>query len=267
MARLSDQPKDQKLFVKTLLCGDSGTGKTGALASLVKAGYKLGILDMDAKVASGILPKVLTENERDRVSFMSFRDKRRINGNTGTATISGRPTAFANAMRALDQWEDGSRPEEWGEDAIFVLDSTTFLGEAAYSWAEGKNPGVKDPRQYYGEAQEAVETMIAQLTADDFCAHVVVITHLTYTERQDGTVKGYPSAIGKALGPRIPSYFNHLLLAETGPANKGAQRQIRVVPTAVVDAKTAVTSLKDPVLPQDTGLATFFQEVLSGNFT
>ena len=34
-------------YVKLLLCGDSGSGKSGALASLVGAGYKLRILDMD----------------------------------------------------------------------------------------------------------------------------------------------------------------------------------------------------------------------------
>ena len=34
-------------FTKLLIEGDSGSGKTGALASLVKAGYKLRILDMD----------------------------------------------------------------------------------------------------------------------------------------------------------------------------------------------------------------------------
>ena len=34
-------------FVKLLLIGDSKAGKTGSLISLVKAGYKLRILDLD----------------------------------------------------------------------------------------------------------------------------------------------------------------------------------------------------------------------------
>ncbi len=33
--------------IKALLIGDSGSGKTGALAPLVAAGYKLHILDLD----------------------------------------------------------------------------------------------------------------------------------------------------------------------------------------------------------------------------
>jgi hypothetical protein len=34
-------------FTKLLLEGDSGSGKTGSLASLVAAGFKLRVLDMD----------------------------------------------------------------------------------------------------------------------------------------------------------------------------------------------------------------------------
>ena len=46
---------------KLLLIGDSGTGKTGALAPLIKKGYRVRILDMDNKIANGILPQVLIE--------------------------------------------------------------------------------------------------------------------------------------------------------------------------------------------------------------
>ena len=34
-------------YVKLLYLGDSGTGKTGSLVSLVQAGYKLRVIDLD----------------------------------------------------------------------------------------------------------------------------------------------------------------------------------------------------------------------------
>ena len=53
-------------ITKCILLGDSGTGKTGALASLVKAGYKLRVLDLDNKLASGILPQVIKRECADK---------------------------------------------------------------------------------------------------------------------------------------------------------------------------------------------------------
>lgn len=248
-------------FVKALVIGDSGSGKTGALASLVKAGYHLGILDMDNKLASGILPKLLTADERSRVRVMAFRDKMKFDTTIGMPRVDGKATAFRDAMKAIDTWDDGTKPAEWGDKTIFVLDSLTFLGEAAFNWAEAKNPGHKDPRLWYGEAQDACETVIAQLTADNFKAHVVITSHVNWTIRQDGATKGYPTAIGKALGPKIPAYFNTMLLAETGQGKQGGERLIHVVPTSIVDVKTTLLDLPERgVLPQVTALATFFEQ-------
>ena len=54
MPKLSDHQSND--FTKLLLIGDAKSGKTGSLVSLVKAGYKLRILDMVLLVvASGLL--------------------------------------------------------------------------------------------------------------------------------------------------------------------------------------------------------------------
>lgn len=251
-------------YCKLLLLGDSGSGKTGAIASLVRAGYHVGFLDMDNKLASGILPKLLTPEEQKRVRVMAPRDKMKFDPGLMAPKLDGKATAFRDAMQALDKWDDDTRPAEWGAGHIFVLDSLTFLGDAAYNWAQGKNPGHKDPRLWYGEAQDALETVIGQLTADSFKTHVIVISHINWTTREDGSTKGYPTAIGKALGPRIPAYFNTMVTCETKASNSGktaADRTLRCIPTAMLDLKTTMLELPDGgVLPQATGLATFFEQ-------
>ena len=45
MPNFKDHPRDQR--VKALVCGEPGTGKTGALASLLNADYTVAILDFD----------------------------------------------------------------------------------------------------------------------------------------------------------------------------------------------------------------------------
>jgi len=254
-------PPKQTNLVKLLLIGDSGTGKTGACASLVKACMRLRILDMDNKVESGILPQIILRdcpNRIGNVDFEAFRDKYRATA--AGFVLDGIPQAFTKALALLDKWSDGSNPAEWGADTVLVVDSLTFLADAAFNWAKGMNPSAKDPRQWYGTAQDAVEHVLAQLTAPHFKTNVIVISHVTWVDRPDGTMKGYPSSVGKALGPTIPAYFENMALTQTAA---GGKRTIQTVPTALVDLKNPASFKMAPTLPIETGLADFFRTIRS----
>lgn len=249
-------------FIKLCYIGDSGTGKTGSLTSLVKAGYKLKVLDLD----NGLDPlKQFVAKEcpdkTDNVDFETVRDKISM-GLTG-ATVKN-PKAFVDAIKLLNTWTDGSVPSEWGADTVFVLDSGSAFGRAAFEWARGQNPGAKDPRQWYFAAQQAVENVIAMLTSEAFHANFIYISHINYSELQDGTTKGYPNSIGKAQGAIIPRYFNTMLLAETSGSGKNVRRRIRTVPTAVIDLKNPAPFRVEAELPLETGLATIFQQLKEG---
>src|SRR5260221_189953 len=56
---------------KLLLMGHSGSGKTGALTSLVKAGYKLRILDLDNGLDS--LASFVRRDCPDKMANVEFR--------------------------------------------------------------------------------------------------------------------------------------------------------------------------------------------------
>jgi hypothetical protein len=250
----------QSAFVKLILIGDSGTGKTGALASLVKSGFRLRVLDYDNKLAGGILPILLKRDCPEKlkeVEYVALRDELKPTP-TGPVVV-GMPKAYDEGLKLLDRWTDGSVPKEWGTDVVFVLDSFTFFGDAAFNHVRGLNPSVKDPRQWYHSAQKGVEATLANLTSSKFHCHVVVISHVNWMNRPDGTMKGYPSSIGQALDPYIPTYFENMALCQT---NAG-KRYIQTIPTALVDLKNPAAFKMAERLPIETGLADFFKTIRS----
>lgn len=242
-------------FHRLLLIGDSGTGKTGALASLVAKDYRLGILDFDNKVAGGILPTLIKRDcptKLANVTFEPLRDK--LKSSALGPIPDGMPSAFTRGLALLDKWGDGSIPKDWGPKAVLVVDSLTFLSDAAFNWAKAMNPSAKDPRQWFYSAQQVVEGAISLLTADSFKTHVVVIAHVSWQDRPDGTMKGFPASVGKALGPTIPTYFENMAQCTI----LGGKRIIQTFPTALLDLKTPALSMAQQ-LPVETGLASFFE--------
>lgn len=250
-------------YTKMLLMGDSGSGKTGALASLVKAGYKLRILDFD----NGLETLKTFVNEEcpanaDNVEFRTLRDKRKA-GPEGSI-IDGPARAFVDAVKMLDNWKykdgeteiDYGKPSEWGSDTILVVDSLTFMSDAAFDWREQLVSGGKyDKRAVYGDAQNAIENVLSLLTGPSFRANVIVIAHVKYVENPDGTKKGYPTAIGSALSPTIPRYFNTVALCQT---SAGGKRTIQTAATAMIDLKNPKPFAMAKSYSLETGLADFF---------
>jgi hypothetical protein len=254
MPSLKDHQSNQ--FVKLLLSGDSGSGKSGALASLVGAGYKLRILDMD----NG-LDALKTYVEKDWPHLLDTIEFRTLRDNvvtTAAGPMVRKPTAFVTAMKMLDNWKyddtDLGRPAEWGADCILTLDTLSFLSDAAFDWAKGLNPSAKDPRQWFYSAQQAVESCLALLSSAAFQTNVIVCSHVRYSANPDGTNKGYPNAIGSALGPTIPRYFNHWAQLE----RKGKDRFVQTAATNTMDLKNTKPFEMQATYPISNGLAEFF---------
>ena len=158
MAKHSDHTEANDPFIKMLYVGTSGTGKTSSLISLMEAGYNLRILDMDNGLDNLIaLAKDKCPERLDQLDYIKLRDK-------VTSDLTGprvaHPKAYIAATKYLNKWDDGSVPAEWGSNTILVIDSLTNLGWSAYQWAKGMNPSTKDPRQWYGAAQESILTIV-----------------------------------------------------------------------------------------------------------
>lgn len=254
MTKLSAAPSSQ--FVKLFLIGDSGAGKTGSLISLIKAGYKLRIIDLDNGLTA---LRMFVQRECpdliDNVEVETLRDTYKASP-TGPR-IKGQPKAYLRTLELLTKWSDDSNPGEWGGDYVMVLDSMTFLGKAAYAWAQSLNPGAKDPRQWFYTAQRSIENVIDMLFGSAMNTNVIVISHITTIE-VDGINKGYPTTIGTALSKHISQYSDVVLMAETSGQGKNVKRHIRTVPTPSIDLKNPAPFKVEAQLDFDTGLADFF---------
>ena len=249
-------------LVKLLLIGDAKSGKTASLTSLVKAGYKLRILDMDnlLDILKYMCIRECPES-LDNVEFLTLRDKRKATSEG--SVIDGPARAFPDAVRMLDRWKykdengvevDLGAPADWGPDCILVIDSLSRLCDAAYDWRYSLNPK-NDGRAIYGDAQGAVESVLAGLTSKSFGTNLIVIAHVQYMDLPDGTKKGFPQGVGQKLSPKIPQYFPSVVLY----TNKGGKRTMRTTSTMLVDLANPAPFLMEPEYPAETGLAEFFK--------
>src|SRR5690606_29723550 len=105
MAKFSEHQAGK--FVKLLFIGDSGTGKTGALTSLVKDGYSLKVLDLDNGL-DALRQHVHHEcpEKLDNVDYETLRDKVRSTQAGPMVT----PTAYIQALKLMTKWSDDSDP-------------------------------------------------------------------------------------------------------------------------------------------------------------
>lgn len=267
-------------YVKMLFMGASGTGKTGALSSLVnKLGMKLLIIDFDN--GADILLNYVTDPKL-RAGIFSETLTDPMKGMGDEVVPDGTPTAFSRGMSILTSGvisgdKPGEkiqlgRPANFGPQWVVVIDSLTHAARAAYHFNVALNTGKPkfDKRMNYFHAQEMLLGMLALLKSVEFNAHVIVNCHVdwiedTETETFDENggrkvqMKGMPMSIGKAIADDIPTYFNTLVRAKTIGSGNAAKRTIQTTTQGTIDLKNSMPSKLPSELILDTGLAVIFQ--------
>lgn len=254
--------------VKMILIGDSGCGKTGSLVSLVKAGYKLRIMDFDGLLRVLVEQiKIQCPDKIGNVSFLPFKDK--LKASPSGPIPDGIPKAFNDAIQSLIRWKDGpndlGNPAEWGGDTVLVIDTFTRVSDCALRWGETMVPagrsGQTDGRAGYFTAQSAIIDLMTLLNAESFHTNVILIAHVAYQDRGDGTIRGFPRAVGKAINTEIPGFFEHILVAERSGTGATSIRTIKAVTNGMVETKSPFLDkhpeLKEP-MPLNEALAKYF---------
>lgn len=250
--------------VKLLIVGDSGNGKTGGLASLVDAGYKLRILDFEEGIAP-LAGFVKDKEKLKNVSVHQLKDQFRIAGNQ--IAIKKAP-AFQTGMGLLNDWKepDGATLgpiQSWGLDTIFVLDTLGSFSRSSLNMVLQANAKLTgNPEiQHYGTAMDNVEKSLDMLTNKELVpCHVVVIAHLAYVEEKDSKgqpypAKAFPETIGAKLNPKVARKFNNMIALQ----RTGNQREYRTKTAGLVSCKTAVQIAEK--YPLETGLAEIFRDL------
>lgn len=255
--------------VKMLLIGDSGSGKTGALASLAKK-YELFILDFDAGLDILLDPKILSPDLRPRVHFHTLTDSLKTNSQ-GITIPKGTPKAYLQSLDLLNNWKDGEKSygpvTEWKDDRVLVLDSLTFQGNACMRYVMHINgrDGERPTLPLWGDAIARQESLLQILFSDAIKCHVIVIAHVTFIGDADNEeeVHGYPSALGSKLPPKVGRYFNTTCMVVNRGTGLTTKRVIRTRSEGKTELKVAAPSKVPAELPIETGLLDLFQALTS----
>lgn len=246
---------------KMLLLGDSGSGKTGALVSLVKAGYNLRIVDFDNGL--DVLSDLLTPEEQTKVSFVTCTDE--IKTLPNGVQVMQKP-GWGTAMTALSNWPDGlGDPNKWGDKDVLVIDSLTLASKMAMNYVlhlNGRfgNIQVKPFQSDWGQAMQLIENLLGMLYSTGLKCNVIVISHIVAETNEEGNATGryFPSAIGAKLPPKIGRYFNSMLRVQTIGQGIHAKRVIKTVSDGQIELKNSAPTKVPAQLPQATGLPQFF---------
>lgn len=255
---------------RIMIVGYPGSAKTGCIACLANAGFKIRMLDFDGNYEP--LLRFCTDEGLRNIDIFSCEDKLRQGARYHE--VIGQPQAFANAWKMLDRWKyknpDGTETDlgaskEWGPDHIVLLDSLTSMGKASFRRAQflkNKTPE-NNTDAVWGFAMAEQDAMIEQLTSVSNHFHVIVLAHLKMIgpksprrekgEEEDVTAmkikiaadaaqliptRLFPSALGQQLPPEIGGHFPTLILAESVPlGNNKVVRRLKTIPRPELDLK------------------------------
>lgn len=239
--------------IKMLVMGDTGSGKTGALASLANAGYKLHILDYDNGL--DILSTTVKPENLKNVEYETLSEKRKV-VNGIVLPANGLPKAFSKGLALLTEW--GNKYTSLQD--IIVIDSLTFMSDAALEHVQGgaghlgKNPEIQE----WGLAMNLIEDMLSILYSTDIQCNVIINSHIKYIQDEGtGIVKAQINTLGSKLPPKVGRYFNHMLWA----GMVGSKRVFKTKASPVMGLKSPNPEKVADQYPIETGLADYFKAV------
>jgi hypothetical protein len=261
------------LPVKTLVCSESGGGKTGLNASLAAAGYNLRMLDLDNN--SRVLFSLLNDPESPYVkadprvserlqSVIGLSEKRTASG--GKLGMA-RAEVWSKACGLLEKWKDGEKDfgsiVDWTTQDVLIVDSFTRLGDAAMRFVQAMNGRLNQhPWQSdYGEAQGLLKSFLEIIADPTIKCNVVINCHIASVEDGDGVSRDYPKAPGKAIAKDIATYFGSLLYITKTGVGVNVKRVLRTVPTGTLGVKNTAPFRVPPEYPIESGLASYFAAV------
>jgi hypothetical protein len=270
--------------------GESGTGKTGSLISLADAGFTLHILDLEAKAEDlirTIVHDAVESNKWTAARAAACLSSIEIEVAAETPAFSGdqvkikTPQALKRAGEILTAWGAA----KFDRSHIIVIDSFSRLSiYAANVIAKqvGHEPEFRDFRDIFNKLRPLLGYLTAwqeqyEGSGEQFDCHIIVLTNVNMYEvrRKTGEktkvgaakvdetevidTRIYPKAIGQALSPDIPAFFNSMLVYRAA-RNKPGSRVIQLLADDMTPVKTPAISFaeKTKQLPVETGLATYF---------
>lgn len=219
---------DEPPPAKILELGKSGAGKTGALASLVCAGYKIRLLNTDknANILQSLLSdynypyrKFCEEHNIDwrtavhvinvgiPMKLSTVHTRKRVGDRTIDSTerqlapVNG--DSWYKCIDALQEWKEGDvnfgHVETWGPDVVLAIDAFSKMAYMAYYNVQALNGrlGARDEGREYqrdvGGAQRILDRLLKWLASETIRCNVILTSHIAWVDE----TKGYARSAGQ----------------------------------------------------------------------
>lgn len=252
----------------TLLIGETGSGKTDSLLTLVEAGIELFVIITEpdgvvSLVDSAIRRKLPIDKLHwataapATLGWQAMTDMVNTIGSTSYEDIAkikggvGKSETRKPAMKLLDtlsnfRCERDGQPygdfTQWDDTRALVLDSQSGLNLMAMALTIGYKPAAHQGE--WGVAMNFVEQLILKLTSDRQC-YFVLTAHIEKELNEiTGTNQITISTLGRKLAPKIPRFFSEVVWTKKvvlpnqppkwiwSTADANAALKNRVLPTA-----------------------------------
>jgi hypothetical protein len=274
------------------------TGKTGSVAALVNAGYRVILAAFDP--GYDILLNLVEPDKRENLIILPFEDRRGFAGPTSKITVGlvGDPVAFpkfvdflntGKARRAACQGGeivDLGDSAAWGADTFLIVDNVSSMSTAAFArllHMQGRNKQSKTRRDW-GLAADEVDDVLIQMAASAYAYHLVVLSHwyvqgprefededknnraksqynneLRELEKDLIPTKQVPMSIGRNLSRNLLRHFPTVVWAEV---TQDGRRIFNLAPSSVRDSGVPVRAGQlAQTLSIETGLLEIFEAV------
>ena len=215
--------------IKVLLIGDSGSGKTYSIRTLLNAGITpMCIFTENSFDVLGDTPKeklhwmYIPPSHDDvsslmevakRISVMNADQLQKTHDMTRASTNQYMPFLQALMTYKCDRTgQSFGNVSTWGTDKCLVIDSLSGLTIAATKLAVGEKYAMTQPE--FQIAMKTIENLINQICTGFKCHSVVTAHAEREVDEVNGGVKIYASTLGRKLAPLLPRYFTDVILAK-----------------------------------------------------
>lgn len=222
--------------IKVMLEGDSGTGKTFAITTMIEEGITPFIIFTEPGVST--ISRWLSEHpdvdpEKIHWAYVSMASQswgdmeamgRNINMmsfkvlSSLTDPNKGKYDQFLNIYKLCHDFIDDRTGEHfgdistWGGDRCVFFDSLSGLSTMSMNLTVGAKPTKGKPD--WGVAMDNLERFVVKLCTDLQC-HMVLSAHLAPEKDEvTGAISLMAQSLGNKLSPKLPRYFDDVIFCE-----------------------------------------------------
>jgi hypothetical protein len=286
------------LRFKAIIIASPKTGKTGAIAALVNAGYRVILAAFDPGYT--VLLNLIEPDKLHNLIILPFEDRRGFQEGSKTMTVGhlGTPEAFGKFVAFLNDGKarqaacqggeviDLGPSENWGKDTFLVVDNLSSVSDTAMGRLLSMVglDRVRRRRKDWGLSADEVDNVLIQMASSFFQYHLIVLAHwkiqgprewededkrnpdktdytneLREAEKDLIPTKQVPKSIGRILSQDLIRHFDTCVWAEIDDQGR------RIFNLEATPARDSGVPVRPGVLPKtlpiETGLLSIFRAV------